>query len=332
MQPKPDRYPLPRPKYPFHPPPPPHPRRPSGPPAGEPIFLSSEVAIAQNSLANLDSQSLMSPRKVPMYIDELSFLLLGASQMAGGAIGAMLKLGTIQITNNFVPVWCFDRRFDSGLEHLGERATNSFDGIYRWRLDEPLYVPPGAALNGVLQQFGFASGGAATAVVGVYGREMPPGHMPAKLSIPFATAYVSPQFAGDAAGTDNSAPVALSNTTGKLVRVNRIVGRLLVAATTVGVDATAPVFNDSGLADMGGTLVRLQMWHSSGHPILRTYTPFLAAFSAAGASVTVPHDMDPRAFYSVRVDKQATTTVYNTTTELGPSCQVQVAIVGTREA
>jgi len=338
-----------------------------------PIALRSSATITANSDAEVSAGPLVNSSGEPMEIHEFIFSVrpvdLSIANYAsaglfpsGGqfAIGLSVKDGSdfgYALTNGVIPLWSFGQARQLGEEEKlqslqpdlsGVLTVNGFlTAVYSWKLDHPLYVPPGARIVPVARSLGSFNGDVELGVSAL-GRVLP--NTPksrAAYKIPWVCAYVSKSFDYTEQGEDSSSDNALYNPfVDRLVTIERFVGRLhmsrsvtvdtIPAQTQVAVADTTFLDAAFPFASFGyfgnnyfSQIFSIRMRDSVGNPIVREKTLFRNVFESASRTWEVQQVLPPRQFHKVDFYKAATAAEWEITT---PSrIQGSVASIGWRE-
>lgn len=279
---------------------------------------------------------------------------LTSSFVSGGLIGVSLRVAGKPITNGPIPLWSFGSAYTLGLEELGivpsfilsPQQVLTIGGHYRFKLDEPMYLPPGVAIEATIRSFG---GFAQNAIVSIVasGSVLPHRPTPTKIKVPWVCVYNSRSFEMTEKGGDESAETALINPFDKPVTIRRFVGRIAQISnnTTTGrvvVSDCQNIFGQGANAGTEGyynTVFKIRMRDSSGAPVVRGATPFRNVFDAKTRAWETNFKLPARQYYKVQVEKDALAGVeyapFDANTGLPvPStsrAQVQVSFIGWRE-
>lgn len=313
------------------------------PPSGVPIHLTANAdGVVAGATASVNTLALKDPR--PIEIHAIKFSILGAYSATlgacpavnGGMVGVGLTLGSLPLTQGFVPIWNFARG-----ESLVDDSctTRSYDATslsfplaadYVWRLPRPLYVPPGRVVVPQVQHRGIISYPIDFRISYV-GRTVEEKKGKATIQIPYVTAWTSGSYAINSARTlERSSETDFRNPFIRPLHVLYFVGRSL----------QTEVYASSGLVVCRGhpynlynSLFSIKMSHSSGVKAIEDYTPIGVVMPIdQGAIWPCPHDLDPQSFYTIDLLKNASaSTQYNPTGYTGHTEQLQLSMVGWRE-
>lgn len=339
-----------------------------------PISVRSSAIITANSDAEISAGPLINSSDEPMEIHEFIFSLrpsdtslavYGSAGLfpSGGqfALGLSIKDSTdfgYALTNGVIPLWSFGQARQLGEEEkivsLESDITSAdptvggfLQAAYGWKLDHPLFVPPGARIVPVARSLGAFNGDVELGITAI-GKILP--NTPksrASYKVPWVCAYISKSFEFNAAGQDSSSDQSLYNPfVDKSVTVERFVGRLHNFRSQPV--ATSPVQNQVSVSDasnfdaaLGGAftglgyvgnnyfsqLVSIRMRDSIGNPLVREKTLFRNVFEAQTRTWEVRQVLPPRQFHKVDFFKALTTA----TAAQPVRCQASVASVGWRE-
>lgn len=181
---------------------------------GAPILVSSELALAPGATGAPNLSELSFGSRYAVMVDEIHFRVISLSkkilgvggflQDLRGNIRVQLKIGRLDITDGFTPLWSLGRVNSNDIYYSTPNADtlSAIPGAARvvtacvWRLPTPLYLPPSAIIQPTFQ---YATGSAAAvgAVlptaninIAVAGRAVLPGQpVPARWPIPFSLFY-----------------------------------------------------------------------------------------------------------------------------------------------
>lgn len=310
-----------------------------------PIHLFATATLSPNSQVAVPAQNLQNPLGGPMEIHEIR-IQVSARQPTeaaaglpfylsdqGALVGIKLDLGTIELTNGFVPAWCLGQDYNENakiqfVNALPTGTVNQIAAYYRWVLPKPLYVPEGATIIPQFQHRGYSP---VTVQVGIgySGKALPRNSpKPQKAFVPWVSSYYSRafQFTTTPTGSqfDQSSPVDLFNKWDTPIQLQRFTVRSPVIVPTFGI-----------WADWNNVLgtyfdyMQARIVDSSGVPIVRKYTPLGEIVNPQnktwelGGAVQAPGD-----FWNVFVKMDPVPALVQDTTILA---QTQMALVGYRE-
>lgn len=278
--------------------------------SGWPLVLSAEAVVPSQTTQRPPQLALMNPTGEPFKIHEIRFSLKNSTATSNGITGATvackLDLGSVAITNGFVPVWNFGRviSYDQDLNNQ-----------FVWRLAHPIYVPAGGLLAPNFQHLGQVTTSItarvtylATPVAG------PPRNR--KIFLPWVTAYVGKAFVYNDADTDTSEETELLNPFDTDLRISRLIGRFNIFTSSTATNYSL----------VGGQLMTVRISLSNGDPLVRTETPFSQVFGWEGRAWEQRNTiLRPKQFFQVFVTKTAASEA------TGPTVQPFVSMVGYRE-
>jgi hypothetical protein len=274
---------------------------------GWPLVLSSEVSIPGQTTQLPPQLAMMNPTGEPFKIHEIRFSLkTDATYLTGGTFGCKLDLGTVAITNGFIPIWNFGRVIsrdqDIGLQ-------------FSWRLKHPLYVPGGGILSPNFENFGQASS-TVTARVSYFCTAVQR-EPPNRVFLPWISCYTGKAFQYEDADTDASRETDLLNPFDTDLSISHMMGRFNIFSPTSNINNSFT----------GSQLLQTRVSLSNGDPLVRTPTPFQQVFGQDGrAWVQRNTVLRPKQFFQVFIDKQATTDSATNVT-----IQPYVSLIGYRE-
>ena len=308
-----------------------------------PIHLFATATLSPNSQVAVPAQNLQNPLGGPMEIHEIRFQISARQPTEalaslpvylsdqGALVGVKLDLGSVELTNGFVPAWCLGQDMNENsktllINNLPTGRVNQISSYYRWVLPKPLFVPEGATIVPQFQHRGFAP---VTVQVGIgySGRALPRNTpQPSKVFVPWVSSYYSQamQFSTTTNTFDQSSPVDLFNKWDTPIQLQRFTVRSPVIVPSLG-----------QWADWNNTLgtyfdyMQARIIDSSGVPVVRKYTPLgeivnpqNKTWELSGASQA------PGDFWNVFLKM---TPVPVAVTETTIIAQMQAALVGYRE-
>lgn len=254
-----------------------------------PIHLFATATLSPNSQVAVPAQNLQNPLGGPMEIHEIRFQIYAQQPTEalaglpvylsdqGALVGVKLDLGTVELTNGFVPAWCLGQDMNENakvlfINNLPTGLVNQISSYYRWVLPKPLYVPEGATIVPQFQHRGFAPVQVQVGI-GYSGRALPKNTpKPQKAFVPWASSYYGKamQFSTSATGSqfDQSSPVDLFNKWDTPIQLQRFTVRAPVIVPTYGVWA-----DWNNVLGTYFNYLNARIVDSSGVPIVRKYTP-----------------------------------------------------------
>lgn len=274
---------------------------------GWPLVLSSEATLAGQTTQFPSQHALRNPTGEPFKIHEIRFSLKSdADFLTGATFACKLDLGTVAVTNGFIPVWNFGRVIsrdqDVGLQ-------------FSWRLKHPIYIPAGSLLTANFANLG-QSTQSITGRVSYFcsSTDRPP---PDRVFLPWVSKYVGKAFPLADAGSDVSKENDLMNPFDTDLSISRLVGRFSLFSAT----------GDDYESYTGSQLLLTRVSLSNGDPLVRTPTPFQQVFGQEGRAWEQRNTiLKPKQFFQVYIDKQASAGV-----EEYKTIQPYVSIIGYRE-
>lgn len=286
---------------------------------------------------------------------------LVGGMVSGGTVAVALKVAGHQMTNGPIPLWCFGAAYTLGFEEFAftpsivnpppppapQVQTLTLGGHYRFKLDEPLYLPPGVAVEASLRSLG---GFAGTTIVSIVasGSVLPHRPAPAKIKVPWVCVYNSKSFAFDEEGGDTSPETSLINPFDVPITIRRFVGRIAQITNDSGrgllyVSDSDNPFSIVSNASTGGalgyyeTVFKVRMRDSMGTPVVRGADFFRNVFDGKTRAWETNFKFPARQYYNVQVEKGVIPgTAYAsfngaTYTPSTSRAQLQVSFVGWRE-
>jgi hypothetical protein len=144
---------------------------------------------------------------------------------------------------------------------------------------------------------------------------------PKVVYVPWVACYTSKAFNPlSAAGVDSSSETDLVNPHPEVLHLQRFTGRLVTNLNATLTNERCPA--------LGSKYLQVRMTDSYGRPIIRSYTPFAAAFQGATRSWEVDGaELDPDAYYIIQLRKDAESIFVSPTAQ----AQAFVSMVGWRE-
>jgi hypothetical protein len=182
---------------------------------GAPILVSAELALAPGATGTPNLSELSFGSRYAVMVDEIRFRISSISKVnplvpggflqdLRGNIRVQLKIGRLDITDSFTPLWSLGRVNSNDIyyEDISADAASLVAGESRaitacvWRLPTPLYLPPSAIIQPTFQY----EGGSASTIgvtlptaninIAVAGRAILPGQpVPSRWPIPFSLFY-----------------------------------------------------------------------------------------------------------------------------------------------
>lgn len=287
------------------------PGAPSVSPEDFPVQLYSTGNVPVGGTTTLDADDLQNAFQKHVQIEEIRFLLYlnAATNLLPGALAPLirvqLKMGRIDLTNGFVPLWLLGTRMQRAVELANGYTAAGQKTIWdyqRWRLPKPIIVPHGATL---LPSFSYQTPTGKGAVVNalnspitVYvcmvGRSLKRLNLPAKLEVPYATFWL-PSVAQK---SQQSGDDALVNKFTSPLHVQRFIGR--IASTSDGTDG------DNWASDFSnvGSARSLRITDSAGFEVVRDMTIWNDVFERSRCALPANRVLEPRGWYRVLLNEQ----------------------------
>ena len=276
-----------------------------------PLVLSTEATIPSQTTQSPPQLALMNPTGEAFKIHEIRFSLTSqtttANSVTGATIGCKLDLGSVALTNGFIPVWNFGR-----VVSYDQDLNNQFS----WKLSQPLYVPAGALLSSNFQHFGQIDSAIAARITVFASPIQNEVRTPDRVFLPWIAAYIGKAFPYASADTDVSKETMLLNPFDTDVVISRLIGRFNVFSTA----------GQSNFAKFGSHYMKLRIALSNGDSLVRTSTPFQQVFGEEGRAWEQRNTiLRPKQFFQVYVEKVAGDNVTI------PTIQPFISMVGYRE-
>lgn len=282
---------------------------------GWPLVLSTEAEVPSQTTQRPPQLALMNPTGEPFKIHEIRFSLKNSDStvsVTGAVIGCKLDLGSVAISNGFVPVWNFGRVISTDQDLNSE---------YSWRLAHPIIVPAGGILSPNFQHFGQVST-TVTARITYFATAItdPRRATPQRIFLPWISSYTGKVFSYSAEDSDTSRETDLLNPFDSDLRISRLIGRFNFFGATLS----------NNTSRFGAHLMDVRVAMSNGDPLVRTPTPFAQVFAQDGRAWEQRNTiLKPKQFFQVFVDKLAVADV--TANAADSTIQPYVSIVGYRE-
>ena len=242
---------------------------------GTPVAMSASVSPASGLTASLDSRLMQAPQRSPMEIDEIRFQLrhintaVNTGSMGGGILRARFKLGRLDLTNDYVPIWNLSDRVNLLREAITGAADivvtgNAHYSYYRWKFPYPLYVPGSMPLHGSIQrvstydadQTALDSAATVRVFVTYVGRILKKGiPVPTRIRVPYATGWVSttPLISDE---------ISLRNVLSSPLHVTRFTGHIQ--------NGSGSTLRDDAFPDIAAGFNTMRIYDTSGRTIANT--------------------------------------------------------------
>lgn len=272
-------------------------------PEGAPIVLSSGLTVAANDGGRVSAIRMTPPGRQAMELDTIRFSLEPLSESgevrADLSIGCMLTLGDIPLTAGYVPIGllCPHR---IGAQEVATVVSASYGAMYSfaYRLDRPLYIPSGMALNASFHHRGLLNQSVRVNVT--YEGRLTLHGTPKTVFAPWTSAFVPAPI--DLSGTEievSSDDSDLANAHDGNLNVTRFIGRNYLFFTSPASEALYYLSESKdSKADMQ-TYIRMDS--STGRQVARDFVLFRTMFPRETRAMDVQHVMGPGDFYSVDV-------------------------------
>ncbi len=240
-------------------------------PKGQPLLVTATGTVTPRSTGGVNAIALKNSSNAPIEIHRIAFTISAtsdaASQFNPQNLGVKLDLGSIALTNGFVPAANFGPR--QIVEASGATDTGIYTSQVIWKLGRPLFIPPGGALVPTFEHR--ARGIISMDVRADYsGQKMPVGYKPKKVFLPYVSSYVSSVFDASESGSDMSSETDILNPFNEPIFIERFVGRVSVFTNESQVDL------DNLVLPIGSYTIR--MVDSRGHRIVRDPAVFGQVF------------------------------------------------------
>lgn len=315
---------------------------PPSPPVGKPgndlisfpSNLTATATLQSNSQGGVNAIALKNPLGGPMELLEVAWeLQANAAAISGGAVGCKLDLGNLELTNGFVPIWCFGAGRYLEAEpwwrmYTPEAANTGVPIHYIWKLDHPLYIPSGAVVQPQFQHFGQIKDTIDVRIS--YRVRMLPKHYtpPAKIPVPYVAAFTSKVFRNPLTpdtDEDHSTETDLLNKNEQPLRVRRFIGRFGSSLITEGIPfESRPLYGPAA-----AEYTEVKMVSSQGDKVIQYAIPFRQAFPGPIRAWEVDFSLPPKQYMLVDLFKRAFPVTAAAATQL--LSQAFVSMVGSRE-
>lgn len=339
-----------------------------------PQTLRSGSVVNANSDAEVSAGPMTNGSGEPMEIHEFIFSVkptdaaiaaIGSSGLypSGGqfAVGLTVKDGSdfgYALTNGVIPLWSFGQARQLGQEEVLNSLSRIFDveaetayfqiGVYAWKLDHPLYLPPGARIIPVVRSLGGFNGDVEFGITAI-GKILPSAPTKGSYKMPWVCSYLSKSFNLTEGGNDSSPDNALYNPFDRDVTIERFVGRFHIytafdftldavtynQSTVMDVSSFDPTILDPSLLAVTETgnnyysrVMSLRMRDSVGNPLVRESTLFRSVFESATRTWEARHVLPAKQYHKVDIYKTEDT---RATSTLTTRIQTSVSSVGWRE-
>lgn len=316
---------------------------------GIPQILSAGVVLNSHSSGSVNVESLRPPIPGDMLIHEVRFDLFGIGRApngldlkpSGGIIACQFKIGSVDLTAGYVPVWNFGHLFDRQL--LGERVAwgpqDDLDGStpigpktrvsYRWYPRSPIPVPAGMTLTPQFENRGGQPEG--TEVKITYVGQLLTRKLPPRVHVPWVSYFVTTGFPYNETGTAVSGELQLLNPYPVPLILERMTGRIAyLTAATYGFEDYEDRANFSPLFGraVASHAITVRLDNSKGDSIIPLPVPFRQAFAFGRRSWELDGlIMEPNSFWRLYVQKL----VPADGSSLDDTVQCQVGLVASRE-
>lgn len=306
-----------------------------------PLHLTATASVAPDATAGVNAIQLKNPIGAPMEILEIKFSVVQStgttgvdvsstsSPILGGLVACKLDMGSFPLTNGYVPVWSFCRNYN-GIQEGGFDNIVPASGVqnpveYSWKLARPLYVPAGAVVLPSFQHRGLVND-TLNVRISYSARSVKPGIPPKRISLPYASAYVSKTFAIDnTLDSDTSTPTDIINPFAEPLNLQRVVGRCQVWAN----DLSFFTEGANGGGDFAPSqLLQAKIVDSFGRPIVRDAVVLRQIVSGLTRSWEMPPGitMDPDSFWIITMNKLSTTKLFISSVSV--NAQTFISVVG----
>lgn len=203
---------------------------------GSPILLFAEATINPGEFATLNVEALRNNTTSYIEVHEIRFAGRAAGNSAdvlnigAGFVDVDLKLGKVKLTNNPISTGLLTRAEGGGWNGATPSIVNgSFSAVNRLKLARPIVLAPGEMIETTLYHRSIVDYPLAARIAFV-GRALPAAPAERRWLPYFASFQRSVQLQTTGTASDTTVVTStekdLVNATGKLIRVERIAGRL----------------------------------------------------------------------------------------------------------
>jgi hypothetical protein len=283
----------------------------------EPITLYASTTITNGQSAILDARRMMPPGNRPMLVKDLIFTING-TRGGGAAIRARIRAGRFDFSNSPIPIWLLGTVPDAFGEAFGYYVAGNFSR-YRWVLPQPMYLPPGAALQTTFfRDDSVVSSLEDTLTIQMSVRGLLLDEKMKAAKIPFVGAFVP------VTGQIRSREDDLKNTLDKPWFAHRLAGRIAVkgeqvtSGETVAYDGLLPVKASAAIDRIYRYKMKLD--DNSGQAITNGFVPTCSIFPSQGRNWTFVRKMEVGDQIRVTLDRLPTTAAWP-----------MVALIGSRD-
>jgi hypothetical protein len=286
-----------------------------------PLHLTATATLQAETAAGVNAIALKNPTGRPMEILEIKFgvrdtgdqqtsISTSTTSILGGLIACRLDMGSLSLTNGYIPIWSFGKATNLKEEAQLDTVVSASPiteayAEYTWKLAHPIYVPPGAAVVPSFFHRGLLKD-TMVARISYSARSLPPGPAPKKLWLPYVSCYTTKAFTvGAAIDSDTSQETDLVNPHPQPLYLQRFTGRCMIIQQSGGYLA-----GETGVFDtIANQSLLLKMIDSAGRPVIKDYVVFRQAFSGVTRSweMDLGHIMDPTSHYNVQVQSNIPT-------------------------
>jgi len=290
-----------------------------------PIYLGATVVVRAGSQASPNPLALKSPDSYPLAIHEIQFGFRtpnssGLPLVSSNNVAVQLSLGAYKVTSSFIPLGLFPDQAPTATVSTG---TDQQGFNFVWRLDSPLYLPPGAILVPTFRNVGQSQNDATVFVQ--YNCSVLPA-LPRMVSIPYVSAWTGKSLVFANADTDNSAENDLVNDTDSPLVLDKLTGvaAYIDSSTSIAID------HDLQYARAGGSvgqIVQLKIHDSDDRAIVDTFTAWDLVFPYGSRKFPIRGvTLAQRKYLKVYVNKLAPGLALS-----GDQLQLSVAMFGHRD-
>ena len=267
----------------------------------KPIILSTSVVLAESNGAPADVGALSNPYLTPMLLDEIRFVAYPQADEpsnVGGTVRAKFRMGNIDLTNGYIPIWNFGPQLQesaankiewpAGIVGAEVAAQSVYYSQFVWKLPRPLWIDPGAPLVPDFIRMSDPIDGDVTVRISYVARVLPAdAPKPELLEVPYVTSFI-PE-AGVAVA--ESSQQHLRNPFQNDLHVQRFIGRIQVTNGGVSLyEADASYFTPM-----------LTMSDSRNVAVVKDPTPFGHVFDFSRRAWTFNRELPGKEFFTAQL-------------------------------
>lgn len=291
-----------------------------------PIALSTQVSLAAGFPVIPNADDLQNDFQCDIQIEEIRVLLFCNSGIDANSnpmpslaplVRMSLKMGRVELTDSFIPLWLFGTRMQSmlevayGFQNSAAPATNqTVWDFQRWKLPVPMIVPNGSTL---LPQFVLLmpngkttvtnpSDSPITAYITMIGRSLGSSFKrPSKLKVPYVTAFIANPVTGGLQSGDNQ----LVNRFTVPFHIQRFIGRIALSDDPASNEFWMDAEGGNSGAGNSANSYSLTLVDSNGYYLVKDMTPWEDVFDPQRKALNANRVLEPRGWYRAQLNKAA---------------------------